>query len=71
MAEFIPAEVYKVTDLAAHTERGLQEVERMTKKCTIPSYKSSDASESSLFVDNGVLKFYNNVTGVEYNVTLT
>lgn len=71
MAEFIPSGVEEVPALALYTERALQDVERTAKKCTVPTFLSSDDGESKFFIDNGVLKFYNSSTGEVLSVTLT
>ena len=78
MKRRFPLDTTKVKDVVAYSEQAFAGVDdELTKLreagqvATVGSALREDLEQSHLFIDDGVLKFYNSATGAVSTVTLT
>lgn len=70
MARRIPYDVKTVSELAQVTDTELQRLERLSGQGKVSQNRLASSTDSYLYLDQGVLKFFNATTGESKTVTL-
>ena len=71
MARRIPTGITDTAQLGILVDRELARLETLGKQGFVSTTKPVARSDSYFFVDNGVLKFFNAVTGTTGTVTIS